>query len=51
MANIDKYDQLYLRHILEAIEKINRNIKDKTYESFIADEVLLGFVIYELAKF
>lgn len=38
-----------LLHIVEAIDKIERHISDQSYESFVANEVLVGFVTYELA--
>jgi len=38
-----------LLHILEAIDKIERHLSDQSYESFTANEVLVGFVTYELA--
>ena len=42
-------NETYLGHMFEAIEKIERNIAKRSYKSFVADEVLVGFVTYELA--
>ena len=43
-----KNDTTYLRHILEAIEKIERYLSDSTYESFIENDMQIDAVVREL---
>jgi uncharacterized protein with HEPN domain len=43
-----KNDLTYLRHILEAIEKIERYLSAATYESFIHNDMMTDAVIREL---
>ena len=43
-----KSDSIYLRHILEAIEKIERYLSGIAYESFIDNDMMTDAVIREL---
>jgi uncharacterized protein with HEPN domain len=43
-----KSDTVYLRHILEAIEKIEQYLSDVTYETFCEDNMILDAVMKEL---
>lgn len=43
-----KDDRVYLRHILEAIGKIESYIKDRSYDFFCEDEMMIDAVIREL---
>ncbi len=39
---------LYLRHMLEAIEKVERYIGEKSFDDFIGDDMLYDAVLREL---
>ena len=43
-----KNDSIYLRHILEAIEKIERYLADVSYEAFIKNDMMVDAVVREL---
>src|SRR4030042_6618098 len=43
-----KNNQVYIRHILEAIEKIEKYVRNETYESFMKNDMALDAVIREL---
>jgi uncharacterized protein with HEPN domain len=43
-----KSDTVYLRHILEAVEKIEHYLSGITYESFCEDNMILDAVMKEL---
>ncbi len=43
-----KDDRLYLRHILEAIEKVERYIGSAEYSRFASDEIIADAVIRQL---
>ena len=43
-----KNDSTYLRHILEAIEKIERYLSGANYESFTHNDMMIDAVIREL---
>jgi len=43
-----KNDTIYLRHILEAIEKIEHYLLNTTYKSFSANDMMIDAVVREL---
>lgn len=43
-----KSDSVYLRHIMEAIEKIERYLPGTDYESFVHNDMMTDAVIREL---
>jgi len=43
-----KHDVVYLRHILDAIEKIETYLKGATYESFCSNDMMIDAVVREL---
>jgi len=43
-----KDDQVYLRHILDAIEKIETYLTGQTYESFSNNNMIIDAVVREL---
>jgi len=43
-----KDDQIYLRHIQQAIEKIEKYVKPVEYEAFIANDMMFDAVVREL---
>ena len=43
-----KDDQVYLRHILDAIGKIETYLKGQTYESFCKNDMMIDAVVREL---
>jgi uncharacterized protein with HEPN domain len=43
-----KDDQVYLRHILDAVEKIETYLKGQTYESFSNNNMMIDAVVREL---
>jgi len=43
-----KNDTIYLRHILEAIEKIEHYLLNTTYNSFSANDMMIDAVVREL---
>jgi uncharacterized protein with HEPN domain len=43
-----KNDVVYLRHILDAIEKIETYLKGATYESFSSNDMMIDAVVREL---
>ena len=43
-----KDDQVYLRHILDAIGKIETYIEGQTYESFCENDMMIDAVVREL---
>ena len=43
-----KDDVVYLRHILEAIEKIESYVKGAAYESFSSNDMMIDAVVREL---
>lgn len=43
-----KDDEVYLQHILEAIEKIERYLKNTSYDSFIFNDMQIDAVVREL---
>ena len=43
-----KDDQVYLRHILDAIEKIESYIQNDTHESFSKNDMMIDAVVREL---
>lgn len=43
-----KNDVVYLRHILDAIEKIETYLKSATYESFSSNNMMIDAVVREL---
>ena len=46
---MQKADALYLRHILDAIEKISRLTQGKDEQSFVSDEAVYNASLYLLA--
>lgn len=44
----NKSDLIYIKHILEAINTINRFIKNKTYTQFSKNEMMIDAVVREL---
>jgi len=42
-----KRDRIYLSHILEAIEKIERYLGDTDYETFVANDMMIDAIIRE----
>ena len=45
---MEKRDSVYIRHILDSIEKIEVYIADRPREYFLEDSMLQGAVIYQL---
>ena len=43
-----KDDKIYLKHIIDALEKIGRYLKEVSEESFYGDDMLLDATIREL---
>lgn len=43
-----KDDLVYLQHILESIDKINRYLKDTSYDSFMFNDMQVDAVVREL---
>ena len=43
-----KDDEVYLRHILDAIEKVQTYLKGQTYESFFSNNMMIDAVVREL---
>ena len=43
-----KNDTIYLRHILEAIEKVEHYLLNTTYKSFSANDMMIDAVVREL---
>lgn len=43
-----KDNKIYLCHIIEAIEKIDRYIKNETLESFMSNDLVVDAVVREL---
>jgi uncharacterized protein with HEPN domain len=40
-----KRDRIYLSHILEAVEKIERYLGDTDYETFVANDMMIDAII------
>ena len=43
-----KDDKIYIQHILDAIDKINKFVKDVSYEQFITNDMMFGAVVREM---
>lgn len=43
-----KDDLIYVRHILDAIEKIERYLNGASYESFLDNEMMIDAIVREL---
>lgn len=44
-----KKDQILIKHILEAFDKVERYIKDVRYVDFVHNDMMMDAVIRELA--